>query len=158
MCLKKIDSFLNCIINGSMGKCYSNACENVKKYGTPLLLFYIRFWIAKIFFYSGLTKISNFNTTIYLFQYEYKVPVISPIFAAYSATAIELICPVMLLLGLMTRLNSIPMAAMIIIIELTYLQLPEHKCWLIVLGVLITQGAGKISIDYLLVNRYRNLK
>ena len=88
-------------------------------YVFSLLVLFMRIWIAKIFWYSGLTKISSFDSTIYLFEYEYKVPLISPEIAAYLATTIELSMPSFLVLGLFSRLACLPLIAMTLVIQLT---------------------------------------
>ena len=63
-----------------------------------------RFWIAHIFFVAGMTKISSWPTTLVLFKYDYAVPLLSPVVAAYLGTAMEFILPVFLILGLGGRI------------------------------------------------------
>ncbi len=58
-----------------------------------------RFWVAKVFFLSGLTKIQSWDTTIMLFTNQYHVPLLSPVFAAYLGTGFELVLPILLVLG-----------------------------------------------------------
>ena len=70
--------------------------DNLRNFGDLL----VRFWLAKIFIQSGLSKISSWTTTIILFKYSYHVPLISPVAAAYMGTAAEFILPVFLVLGL----------------------------------------------------------
>src|SRR5215472_10213507 len=65
-----------------------------------ILQFVFRFSIAAVFWNAGLTKIASWETTIVLFRDEYKVPLLPPEMAASLATAIELTCPVLLVLGL----------------------------------------------------------
>jgi len=98
-----------------------------------LLLLSIRLYIAQTFFYSGLSKIADFNTAIYLFEYEYKVPFIDPEIAAYLAASFELICPVFLVAGLFTRMASLPL-----------------------LATLICFGAGRVSLDYFLNKKFKS--
>lgn len=64
-----------------------------------LVLLIERFWMARIFFKSGLTKIDDWSNTLYLFTNEYSVPLLPPAFAALSSTAVELAAPVFLMLG-----------------------------------------------------------
>src|SRR5437879_1082739 len=71
---------------------------------TPLGDFLARFWVAYIFFMSGLSKIGNWESTVLLFQYEYHVPFLPPYFAAVLGTTAELILPILLVLGLGGRL------------------------------------------------------
>ncbi len=119
----------------------------------------LRLFIAKVFFMSGLTKIANWNTTVMLFEYEYDVPLLAPEIAAYMATAGELALPVLLVLGLFTPLAAIGLFAMSLVIELfVYPGTTEHYYWLLVLGVLVTHGGGKLSVDHMLVSNFKKLK
>lgn len=114
----------------------------------PTLLLFIRFWMARIFFYSGLTKIASWQSTIFLFKHEYKVPVIPVEMAAFLATSFELACPALLIIGLASRLAALPLLAMTIVIQFTYLDLIDHLYWAILLGIIILYGPGKFSLDY----------
>ena len=66
----------------------------------PLLLLALRLYLASVFFRSGLTKIADWDTTLYLFTEEYAVPVLPPALAALMGTAGELLLPPLLALGL----------------------------------------------------------
>ena len=111
------------------------------------VLLLIRLWIAKVFFFAGLTKIDNWESTLQLFEYEYAVPLLPVAFAALSATFFELVMPVLLVLGLFTRAATLPLLVMTAVIEFTYNSYPEHAYWALLLGVLLTYGAGKFSLD-----------
>ena len=50
----------------------------LNEYARPLLDFGVRIFVGMMFFKAGLTKISNWNTTLYLFENEYNVPLLSP--------------------------------------------------------------------------------
>ncbi|MDX1486963.1 MAG: hypothetical protein R3268_02090, partial [Acidiferrobacterales bacterium] len=43
----------------------------------PALLLGTRLWVANVFFKSGLVKIQSLETTKFLFEYEYQVPLLS---------------------------------------------------------------------------------
>ena len=66
----------------------------------------IRLYVSKVFFLSGLTKIRDWDTTLTLFQEEYRVPVIPPELAAFMGPLGDLVLPVLLTLCL-----SAPFAA-----------------------------------------------
>jgi hypothetical protein len=51
-----------------------------------------RLYVAWVFFKSGLTKLNNWEGTLELFEYEYVVPVLDSVTAAYLATFVELVC------------------------------------------------------------------
>jgi putative oxidoreductase len=111
--------------------------------------------MAQVFFLSGITKIKDFESTLFLFQYEYSVPFVSPWLSAVSATGFELLCPVLLVLGVATRLSVLPLLAMTLIIEFTYQSHTQHYYWLILLLGLLVHGAGMLSVDHLLKRRFK---
>jgi putative oxidoreductase len=119
-----------------------------------LTLFILRLWIAQVFFLSGLVKINNFENTIALFSDEYKVPFIPPMFAAVSATIFELSCPVLLTIGLASRLSTLPLLAMTAVIQFTYDQNIQHSYWAMILITILAFGPGKLSIDHFIYNKF----
>jgi putative oxidoreductase len=128
-----------------------NILENV---WLEVLLLFVRLWIARIFWLSGLSKISDWPGTLYLFAYEYKVPIISTKVAAYLSTSTELITPVLLTFGFMTRIACIPMFMMVLVIQYTYLYRIEHIYWMTLILLLICKGPGKLSLDYLIRKKF----
>lgn len=126
----------------------------------PVLLLFCRLWVAYVFFNSGLTKIATWDSTLYLFEYEYQVPLLPWQLAAYMGTAAELILPVFIGLGLLTR----PMAAILfvfnIIAVVSYPLLWErgfydHQLWGLMIFIVIVWGAGPFSIDKLLKEKLK---
>src|SRR5215469_15731124 len=83
----------------------------LERFPLSVLQFIFRFSIGAVFWNSGLTKVASWQTTVVLFRDEYKVPLLPPELAAYLATAVEPICPVLLVLGFATRLTTLPMLA-----------------------------------------------
>ncbi|MCI5058563.1 MAG: DoxX family protein, partial [Flavobacteriales bacterium] len=77
---------------------YNSVFNTLDKWLSPLWFFYIRYWLADVFFRSGLVSISDWQNNIDLFTYEFKTPFLSPELAASLSTAVELICPVLLIL------------------------------------------------------------
>jgi putative oxidoreductase len=144
---------MKCEKSAKIISCLNNAFGRVEifleKYIKPILLLTIRFMIAAIFFKSCLTKISNFESTIFLFENEYNVPILNPICAAYVATIFELVCSVLLALGFATRLACLPLIGMTLVIQFFILQNPQHFYWLALLATIFTFGAGRLSVDYL---------
>jgi putative oxidoreductase len=115
----------------------------------------MRIGIAAIFFRSGLLKIESWQFTVLLFRDEYQLPIIDPALAARLATALELGAPVFLVLGLATRLATLPLLGMVTVIQL--LVYPnawsDHLMWGSILVLLLTRGAGVFSIDYFIARR-----
>src|SRR5712691_4346705 len=73
---------------------------------TPLLDLAIRLYVSSVFFKSGLTKIANWESTLFLFENEYHVPVLPPEAAAYLGTATELAMPILLAVGFGARFSA----------------------------------------------------
>ena len=99
-----------------------------------------RFWMANIFWKAGQTKIQDWNKTVDLFANEYKVPVLPPETAAFLGTGVELVAPILLVIGLFSRAAAIPMLVMTGVIEFTYMHYEEHIYWAILLGLIICKG------------------
>lgn len=129
---------------------YNTIFTTLDTWLSPLWFLYIRYWLADVFWRSGLVSISDWENNINLFTYEFKVPLISPELAAYLSTAVELICPVLLILGFGTRLAALAILCTALIIELTYMHQLEHILWMLASSLLVFKGAEKLSVDYLL--------
>ena len=119
----------------------------VQTYLAPLIMLLTRFVIAQIFWLSGLTKIRDWQSTLDLFLYEYKVPLLPYEISAFLATVCELTCPILLLAGLMTRLATLPLLGMVCIIQFTYLSHTDHLYWALLLGLILSYGPGALSMD-----------
>ncbi len=61
----------------------------------PIFALAVRLYVARVFFTSGMIKLSNWAGTLALFENEYQVPVLPPNLAAYLGTAAELGLPVL---------------------------------------------------------------
>lgn len=121
-----------------------------------LLLLIQRLGIAAIFFQSGRTKVERFftvpQTTIDLFELEYALPLLSPKLAAYLAAGAEHAFPLLLVLGLFTRLSAGALLGMTLVIQLFVYPdaWPTHLSWAGLLLPLIALGGGNWSLDRLL--------
>jgi putative oxidoreductase len=122
--------------------------------GVHQLLF--RLGVATTFMRAGMTKASSWESTVALFRDEYRVPVFSPELAATLATAFELGCSTLLILGLGTRLATLPLLGMIATIQLFVYPdaWPEHLVWGSILLFLLTWGPGAISLDHLIAQAW----
>jgi len=112
----------------------------------------MRIAVGAVFFNSGLLKINSWEFAIKLFEDEYKVPFLDPVWAARLAAFSELTFPVLLFLGLATRLATLPLLVMILVIQ-TFVYphaWAEHLLWGSILVFLLTRGPGAISLDHLI--------
>ena len=137
-----------------------------------LVALFVRIVAAHPFFVSGQTKVdgpqigatilgqdvsytlptSIKDSTFALFSQEYKVPLLSPEIAAYLTTAMETVLPILLVLGLLTRLSALGLLSMTLVIQLFVF--PEawwtvHAYWAALLLVLIARGPGALALDQL---------
>lgn len=121
-----------------------------------LLLLLPRLGIAAVFFQSGRTKVEGLFTltdgTFALFESEYRLPFMDPHVAAYVAAASEHIFPILLVLGLFTRLSALALLIMTLVIQIFVYPdaWPTHLSWAALLLPLIARGGGKLSLDHAL--------
>ncbi|MGH8472851.1 MAG: DoxX family protein, partial [Gammaproteobacteria bacterium] len=110
----------------------------------------LRLWLAHGFWISGLLKVTQWDTALTLATYEYPVTWLDPVTAATLGAAIEIVCPILLVLGLATRLAAIPLLALSLIIQFEYKLLNEHVYWAVLFAWYALMGAGPLSLDRML--------
>lgn len=124
-----------------------------------LIALIARVGIAGIFWRSGQTKVHGFDVTesaLYLFREEYQVPLLSPEVAAHLAAFAEHFFPVLLVLGLASRLSALALLGMTAVIQLfVYPDLwPDHAVWATALLIIIARGPGGLSLDRVIAMRF----
>jgi putative oxidoreductase len=129
---------------------------------TPLLAA-TRLWVGWQFLKSGWLKLTQWDVTVELFRSEYQVPVLTPAIAAVAGTAGELLFPVLLMLGVFTRVGALGLSAVNLMAGASYWHvlgqegyeaaLAQHLLWGFMLLVILACGAGRFSLDQLLENR-----
>ena len=124
-----------------------------------LLLLVARLGIAAVFFQSGRTKVEGFlsikPSTYDLFASEYRLPLIPSEWAARLATTAEHLFPLLLVLGLSTRISALALLGMTTVIEIFVYPdaWPTHLSWAALLLPLAVRGGSKWSLDQLLRQR-----
>jgi len=83
------------------------------------------------------------------------VPFFSPYWAALLATIAELLLPVLLVIGLFTRISAIGLTLVNVMAVVAYEDMSAaafnlHLVWGLAILILIFWGAGKISVDKLI--------
>ena len=120
------------------------------RFPLSILQLMFRIAIAAVFWSSGLTKMASWDTTIALFRNEYMVPLLPPELAAVMSATFELSCSALIVVGLVTRLATLPLLGMTFVIEVFVY--PEywsmHLMWATVLLFLLTKGPGAFSLDH----------
>lgn len=111
--------------------------------------------VGVVFWQSARTKVEGLVTlkqsTFFLFEYEYALPVVPPVWAAYLATYSEHVFSALLLVGLATRLSAAALLVMTLVIQIFVYPgaWALHLGWAAMLIYLIAQGAGALSVDAL---------
>lgn len=118
----------------------------------PLALLASRFYVGWVFFASGLTKLRDWESTLFLFEEEYAVPFINFELAAWLGTAGELILPVLLVLGLLGRFSAIGLSVVNIVAVISLEAIAPaaytlHVLWGLLLALSVIWGSGAISVD-----------
>ncbi len=115
----------------------------------------LRIFPALVFWQSGRTKVDGWriaDSTWFLFEQEYALPLIPPPVAAVMATAAEHLLPVLMILGLFTRLSAFGLLAMTAVIQIFVY--PDawmtHGLWAAALLAVVALGPGRISLDHFL--------
>jgi putative oxidoreductase len=99
---------------------------------------------------SGLLTVND--NAYMLFEEEYKLPLISPELGAHLAAYAEHLFPLLLALGLATRLSALGQLAMTAVIQFFVYPAawPTHLTWAVGLLYLAGRGGGALSLDRLL--------
>lgn len=114
-----------------------------------------RIFPAVVFWQSARTKVDGLtikDSTYFLFEQVYALPLIPPTIAAQLATVAEHLLPVLLVLGLFARVGALGLLGMTAVIQIFVF--PEawvtHGLWATTLLVVLAQGPGRVSLDHLL--------
>ncbi len=124
---------------------------------SPLALLALRLPVAVVFWRSGRTRVEGWDifdiaeSQPFLFEYEFGLPY--PVLMAHVTAIAEHVLPVLLVLGLFTRLGALGMLTMTMVIQLFVYPdawLNAHMFWAAILFAVAALGPGKISLDHLL--------
>jgi putative oxidoreductase len=132
---------------------YKYLVSRVSAIPDALLLLTARLGAAAVFFASGRTKVDGLLTitdgTYQLFQTEYRLPLLSPWLAAHLATYSEHFFPLLLVLGLFTRIGALGLVGMTVVIEIFVYPdaWPTHLSWIGLMLPILARGPGAWSLD-----------
>jgi putative oxidoreductase len=117
----------------------------------------LRFYVAWQFLKSGWLKLQDWETTRFLFEEEYRVPLLAPPIAAALGTAGELVLPLLLIVGLATRYAALGLSLVNAVAVVAYAHvllsdgfeaaLGQHYLWGLILLTLLVFGPGRLSVD-----------
>ena len=119
-------------------------------------LLFVRLALAGVFWRSGRSKVVEgtwlqpSDTTYYLFENDYAAVPLPSDLAAHLATFAETLFPILLVLGLATRLSAAALLGMTMVIQLFVF--PEawwsvHLLWVALALTLVSRGGGLFALD-----------
>lgn len=133
----------------------------------------LRLAMARVFFLDGQTRVDGMQVPINVqgFDFSFVLPLqvkaetfgtfltqyaalpIPPALGAYLLSGAEFILPICLVLGFATRFAALGMLVMTVLIQIYVM--PEalwstHIYWAAILLVLVSRGAGQISVDHII--------
>jgi putative oxidoreductase len=120
----------------------------------------MRISIAMVFWQSARTKVEGVLTlkqsTFFLFQYEYALPIIPYEIAAHMATYAEHFFPILIVLGFAARFGAAALLMMTLVIQIFVYPgaWATHLLWASILLYIVARGPGVISIDHLIKRRF----
>lgn len=124
-----------------------------------LLLLATRLHVSWQFLKSGWLKLTDWETTLFLFQEEYHTPLLPPAAAAAAGTFGELVFPALLIAGFMGRYAAAGLFAVNVVAVVSYAHvllgegfeaaLGQHYLWGFMLLVLAVFGPGRWAVDSL---------
>eukprot|EP01037_Dinobryon_pediforme_P016327 gene16327-16504_t len=120
-----------------------------------------RFSLASVFLLSGRTKVvpgtllTLSDSAVYLFQEEYKLPLLPPELAAHLSLYAEHFLPLLLIIGLGSRFAAFGLLMMTLIIEIFVYPAayPVHGPWAVCCLVIMIYGAGPLSLDHFIAKK-----
>jgi putative oxidoreductase len=135
---------------------------DLERWGGALLALSLRGYLGWVFFKAGLTKVVDWDSTLALFRDEYAVPLLPPELAAVFGATGELLLPLLLWTGFLTRPAAAGLFFVNVMAVVSYPRLwtfacpaavNDHLYWGVLFLVLVAFGPGRISVDWLMSKR-----
>ena len=139
-------------------KLFARGLQALGRIPDDLIAVVARLSIAAVFWQSGQTKVNGWmlsDNALYLFENEYKLPLVDPWLAAHLAAFAEHLFPALLVLGFASRLSALALLGMTLVIQ-TFVYpgaWPTHGTWAACLLFIAARGPGRLSLDALIARR-----
>ena len=88
---------------------------------------------------------------LHQFETDFVLPLVPPGIAVWVATLAEFVLPILLLLGLATRLSALALIGMTLVIQIFVFPdawWPTHALWIVIAGYIALNGPGRASVDH----------
>ena len=114
----------------------------------------VPFWRSGVLKWSGFLQLND--TAVLLFSDEFKLHLPggpysfpAPAFMAFLSGSVEILAPILLVLGFATRVGALILLAMTCIVELTVPEgWPVHVTWAAMALAIMAWGPGRLSLDH----------
>ena len=158
----------------------ADAFATLCRYAVPYALvgLAVRLVMARVFFFDGQTRALGPQMSVELYGFDLSIIVplqvktqvlgsytalssllaVSPLIVANTIAAVQFILPIMLVLGLATRFSALLLLGFTVLLNLhvmPHMLWSAHVYWAALLLVLVSQGAGAISLDQIFRARSR---
>ena len=138
----------------------NQAAARAFDFAQPVFALALRWYVSWQFLKSGLLKLQSWEQTLWLFENEYRTPLLPPMAAAVLGVLGELVFPILLIVGLASRLSAAGLFAVNAVAVISYSHvllepgmeaaLAQHVLWGFMILTLLVYGPGKLSLDHLL--------
>ena len=138
--------------------CYQNIASKVNLL-QPIALLSARLYVGWVFLASGMTKLNDWDSTLFLFEEEYAVPFLPFELAAYLGTAAEIILPILLIAGFASRFAALGLffVNIVAVISLEYIApaaYAQHVLWGVLLAQVVIFSGGLFTLDNLIKHKF----
>lgn len=126
----------------------------------PPFALVLRWYVSWQFLKSGWLKLASWDTTLWLFENEYRTPLLPPMTAAVLGVFGELVFPILLIAGFASRLSAVGLFAVNALAVVSYAHVlltegmeaafAQHVLWGFMLLTVAVYGPGKLSLDHVL--------
>lgn len=131
-------------------ECLGNVCNkacNFLDLIRPAVNLAVRFYISYLVLMLAFIKIQDWNAVLFMFENEYQVPFMPASVAAVITVALQIVCPIMIILGYRARIGALILFLMAFISNYFYQPFVENEYWMLILAMLMSYGSDKWSLD-----------
>lgn len=134
--------------SGILAEKLNNVFVSLSNRWRPLVELAMRLWLAQAFISAGVLNAADLEPTVWFFTFNYPVELMTPESAALLLIAVELVCPVLLIIGLFSRLAAGGLFAVSILLYGAYPAVLDNGYHIIMLAMIFVMGPGQISLDH----------